>query len=85
MHVQCAGPKDPTSKYIGVSQVGVKWFATINIELGKYDTELEAARAYDRGVVWCQGLTATTNFPVEEWALSVRQPPHTHHFICVTV
>ena len=46
--------------------------AQVVVDLGKFDSEEEAARAHDRAAVWCLGLTATTNFPANEWALQVR-------------
>ncbi len=42
------------------------------MDLGKFDSEEEAARAHDRAAVWCLGLTAATNFPPADWALQAR-------------
>jgi hypothetical protein len=62
-----------TSIYKGVSydrQSG-QWVAQIqfrkeSLHLGRFDTEIEAARAYDRGAVELLGEFARLNFP-EEW------------------
>lgn len=61
------------SMYKGVSfwKAGGKWRATIrfhrrNITLGCFDTEIEAARAYDRAAVELFREFAGLNFP-EEW------------------
>ncbi|CAL8469832.1 g9374 [Coccomyxa elongata] len=43
-----------------------KWHAQVVVEVGRFDTEEEAARAYDRAAVWCLGLTAQTNYPISE-------------------
>lgn len=34
------------------------------VDVGRFENEEEAARAYDRAAVWCLGLTAHTNFPL---------------------
>ena len=49
--------------------------AQVEVDLGKFDSAEEAARAYDRAAVWCLGLTAPTNEPVAE-ALRVRARHH---------
>ncbi len=38
----------------------------VTLDLGKFDTEEEAARAYDRAVLWSLGLTAPINLPLTE-------------------
>ena len=65
-----------SSKFRGVSrnkQRG-KWQSSIKdqgkgkqVNLGLYNTELEAARAYDRAAVRCKGKKAATNFNVNEY------------------
>lgn len=39
-------------------------FGQVVVDVGRFDSEVDAARAYDRAAVWCLGLTAQTNFPV---------------------
>ena len=36
------------------------------MDLGKFNTEEEAAAAYDRASVWCLGITSRLNFPAEQ-------------------
>jgi hypothetical protein len=42
------------------------YFAQVLVDVGRFDSEEDAARAYDRAAVWCLGLTAQTNFPVSD-------------------
>jgi hypothetical protein len=57
-----------TSKYKGVSRAGRRWFACIQIHgktrsLGSFDSEVAAARAYDRAAAAAWGEFAFLNFP----------------------
>ena len=63
-----------SSKFRGVTrhkQRG-KWQSRIKdqgkqVNIGYYNSELEAARAYDRAAVRCKGKKAATNFNVNEY------------------
>ncbi|KAK9845452.1 hypothetical protein WJX81_006742 [Elliptochloris bilobata] len=54
------------ARYMGVTPFGGKWQAKVEVDLGKFESAEEAARAHDRAAVWCLGLTATTNYPVTD-------------------
>jgi len=71
-----------TSIYKGVSydRESNQWAARIqfrkeNLYLGRFDTEIEAARAYDRKAVELMGECAWLNFP-EEWPAQRRAEVH---------
>jgi hypothetical protein len=53
-------------------------FAGKEHDLGHFDDEVEAARAYDRTAVECFGEFARLNFP-EEWPPERRQQAHAHY------
>ena len=60
------------SKFRGVTRNGGKWQSRITrqgkqVNLGLYNSELEAAQAYDRAAVRCKGKKAATNFNVNEY------------------
>ncbi|XP_052192208.1 ethylene-responsive transcription factor WRI1-like [Diospyros lotus] len=62
------------SKYRGVARHNDRWEARIgrvigkNLYLGTYDTEEEAAQAYDMAAILCKGRNAVTNFNVNIYA-----------------
>jgi hypothetical protein len=60
--------RKPASAYKGVSPNGDRFIATITLDyeqltLGTWGTEMEAARAYDRAVLYYRGAGAPRNFP----------------------
>ncbi|KAK9915695.1 hypothetical protein WJX75_002779 [Coccomyxa subellipsoidea] len=60
-------PLPAPPRFHGVRPAGNgKWHAQVLVDVGRFDSEEDAARAYDRAAVWCLGLTAQTNFPVSD-------------------
>jgi len=62
------GPRGGASQYVGVVRCGDKWEARICYRgkllcLGRYDTEIEAAKARDRKAYELHGEFAYLNFP----------------------
>lgn len=74
LHVQDRGvygrarPAQGASRYKGVSPYRGRWQASIRVEgrlkwLGSFDTEEDAARAYDDAVLEHRGRSGVLNFP----------------------
>ena len=66
------GMRKTTSKYKGVSKRNGKWWARVHVDgmmkgVGMYDTEIEAARAYDMEVLRLN-LSRQTNFSYKNLA-----------------
>jgi group I intron endonuclease len=60
--------KNTSSKYVGVTKRGNRWIAYININrkqtnLGRYDTEIEAALTYDKKCWSLFNISSMLNFP----------------------
>ena len=67
------------SRFRGVSGAPGRWEARIgalrgrkNVALGIFETQADAARAYDRALLAGRGRTAKTNFPVADYDAEVR-------------
>ncbi len=74
-----------SSRYFGVSYLRKrdKWQAAFFLNgrstfIGHYDSEIEAARAYDRAAVEQLGESARLNFP-DEWPPAKRRRVHRQH------
>ncbi|CAK0757170.1 hypothetical protein CVIRNUC_002518 [Coccomyxa viridis] len=60
-------PASLPNRYLGVRPAGNgQYISQVVVDLGKFNSEEEAAAAYDRASVWCLGLTSRLNFPAEQ-------------------
>jgi hypothetical protein len=72
-----ARPRRGTSQYRGVCRSGDRWLAYVGylwraVNLGAFDSEIEAARAHDRKAIELHGEYAYLNLP-EEWPPEKRE------------
>jgi HNH endonuclease/AP2 domain len=68
---KCRNKKNKTSKYQGVSKYGGKWIAQIwngkqNKRIGEFDSEVQAALAYNTEAIRLRGIKAKINTIVPE-------------------